>query len=103
MAGRERWRAATDTATAARRAGGRRGHNARRRFAQMERRARVAALIRERGFGWGEQARIAAELGVSQATISRDVAALRSQWWVNEAGQRWLEERRWEQEAAEGR
>ena len=64
----------------------------------MERWAQVAELIRERGFGWGEQARIAEELRVSQATVSRDVVALREQWWVNQAGRRWLEQRRWEQE-----
>lgn len=56
-----------------RRAGGRRHYHARRRREAEERRARVAELVIQWGWVQGTQARIARELGVSEATISRDM------------------------------
>jgi DNA-binding CsgD family transcriptional regulator len=56
-----------------RRAGGRRRYHARRKRDAEERRARVAELIIQWGWVQGTQARIARELGVSEATISRDM------------------------------
>lgn len=58
-----------------RRAGGRRRYNIRRQRAAFERRATVARLLVEYGRNKrGTRARIARELGVSEATISRDIA-----------------------------
>ena len=56
-----------------RRAGGRRRYHARRRREAEERRARVAELVMRWGWVEGTQARIARELCVSEATISRDM------------------------------
>lgn len=56
-----------------RRAGGRRRYHAQRRRAAEERRGRVAELIIQWGWMQGTQARLARELGVSEATISRDM------------------------------
>jgi len=56
-----------------RRAGGRRRYHARRRREAEGRRARVAELVIRWGWVQGTQARIARELGVSEATISRDM------------------------------
>ena len=60
-------------AEAYRRAGGRRRYHARRRREAEERRARVAELVMQWGWVQGTQARIAREVGVSEATISRDM------------------------------
>jgi hypothetical protein len=59
-------------------ASGRRHYNSVRRFRAQLRRREVARLLRARGtlFDRGTQARLARELGVSRATISRDVAVL---------------------------
>ncbi len=62
--------------TVCRRASGRRGYNAHRKFAAAWRRTRVSDLLVKWGLEYGIQARIAKELGVSEATISRDIAAL---------------------------
>jgi hypothetical protein len=60
-----------------RRAGGRRHYNAWRQFQQQHRRLEVSALLGRYGIAkHGVQARIARELGVSEATVSRDVRAL---------------------------
>jgi DeoR/GlpR family transcriptional regulator of sugar metabolism len=60
-----------------RRAGGRRRYNAQRRFNAEMRQLEVAQLIDRYGLlERGVQKRIADELGVSEATISRDVAHL---------------------------
>lgn len=56
-----------------RRAGGRRRYHAQRRREAEARRARVAELVMRWGWMQGTQARIARELGVSEATISRDM------------------------------
>ena len=65
------WAAPVSDHEAARRAGGRRGYNARRGLEQTFRRLKVARLWRE-GKKPGE---IARELGVHPCTISRDLAA----------------------------
>ena len=70
------WSRPTDTQTAYKRAGGRRGYNARRQFAAAERRYQIMALldrwhitpIRQRGVF----ARLAEALHVHRSTISRD-------------------------------
>lgn len=63
-----------------RRAGGRRRYNAQRQLAALERRRRLARLLRRIGWrgwvAWGVQGRIARRFGVSQSTISRDMARL---------------------------
>ncbi len=56
-----------------RRAGGRRRYHTQRRREAEERRARVAELVMRWGWVQGTQVRIARELGVSEATISRDM------------------------------
>jgi predicted transcriptional regulator len=71
------WRWYTDPGTVCRRAGGRRRYNAQRQRAMLVRRLKVLALALELGHGRGVQAEIARLLGVSQATISRDLAAAR--------------------------
>ena len=53
-------------------AGGRRRWNAVRQTRAIERRAEVVKLMRTYGIGRGSQTKIAAALGVSDATISRD-------------------------------
>ncbi len=59
-----------------RRASGRRRYNADRKLQAQMRRLEVASLMQRWGGGHGVQARIARHLGVSEATISRDVRAL---------------------------
>ena len=61
------------------RAGGRRHYNAVRQLQAAFRRQQVASLWRRMDGEWGSQARIARLLGVSESTISRDLAALRRQ------------------------
>jgi hypothetical protein len=58
---------------AVKRAAGRRHINAVRRFRRDARRAQVAQLLEEYGFGRGVASRIARELGVHRATIHRDI------------------------------
>lgn len=67
------WSAPVDNRQAFARAGGRRRYNALRRLHMVFRRAQVARLLHSER---GHQAAIARRLGVSQATISRDVKAL---------------------------
>ena len=70
------WSTRTTSDEAFRRAGGRRAYNSWRGFMKILRRRDVARLVLEYGHRRGVQARIAAVLGVSEATITRDVAAL---------------------------
>jgi hypothetical protein len=71
------WSARVPTHEMQRRAGGRRGLNAVRQFRADLRRLEVSRRLRAYGLlRRGAQARIARELGVSEATISRDVAVL---------------------------
>lgn len=67
------------------RAAGRKSYNYRRRMTAEFRRRRVSqllntAILKNGPQVWGMQARIAQELGVSEATISRDVAVLTARW-----------------------
>jgi hypothetical protein len=61
---------------AAARAGGRRKYNAVRRDRAQLRRIEVAQRVMSDGWTYGVQARIAEELGVSDATISRDLKVI---------------------------
>lgn len=67
------WTRPVSSVEAAKRAGGRRGYNARRALMATMRRHQVAQLLKTYGFRPGVQARIARELGVDQATICRDI------------------------------
>ena len=69
------WRARTSRDTVCRRASGRRYH-AMRTLTRQLRMREVAHLLAAWGWGYGVQARIARQLGGSEATISRDIAEL---------------------------
>jgi hypothetical protein len=73
------WSDPVSAEVASRRAGGRRRYHALRRDLAMVRRSEVAKLVRAYGRQRGTQARIARELNVSEATISRDIASLLDQ------------------------
>ncbi len=62
--------------TVCRRASGRRGYNAHRAFKAAWRRVQVSNLLVKWGLEYGIQARIARQLGLSEATISRDIEQL---------------------------
>jgi transposase len=62
---------------AIKRAAGRRRYNAVRQFRAAYRRRKVAELLMGTGLKHGCQAEVARQLGVSEATISRDVRRLR--------------------------
>ena len=72
------WSQPTDWDTVCRRASGRRCYNGLRRARAFFRRREVARLLRVQGSLWdrGMQTRLAQQLGVSRATICRDVAYL---------------------------
>jgi hypothetical protein len=78
------WGAPTSWDVVCRRAAGRRRYNAGRRFLRNLRRAQIVCRLAGTGVpasvgGFrGIQARLAQELGVSPATISRDLRALRN-------------------------
>jgi DNA-binding NarL/FixJ family response regulator len=57
-------------------AGGRRRYHAQRRREATARRIKVMELMCETGLGRGFQATIAKELGVSEATVSRDMRVI---------------------------
>ena len=59
-----------------RRAGGRKAYNARRQFIAAQRLHEVAELIAKLGFDRGCLVKIARALGVSGATVTRDVQRL---------------------------
>lgn len=75
----ENWSAPTSWDEVCKRASGRRHYNAIRQFRAVFRRRKVARLWLAYGGEWGCQRRIAEELGVSEATISRDLDTLRKQ------------------------
>ncbi len=67
-----------------RRAGGRRRYNLQRQLEARERRKEVGRLLDLYGNSIrGTQARIARELGVSEATISRDISSLQLKAWLD--------------------
>ena len=73
---REAWSASTSTDEAHRRVAGRRQYNATRQLRAIMRRAEVIGLLDQLGYGHGVQVVIARRLGVSAATVSRDVARI---------------------------
>jgi DNA-binding CsgD family transcriptional regulator len=70
------WRQPTTWAEVTRRAAGRTRHNKVRQLRAALRRREVLKLLGELGWTYGSQAAIARQLGVSEATISRDMAVL---------------------------
>src|SRR5690349_6115939 len=72
------WTAETTPEAAARRAGGRRRYNAWRQHLAFYRRVKLSRLLsaKESLIERGVQARLARELGVSRATICRDVRVI---------------------------
>ena len=85
---RHPWSVWTNPEEAARRAGGRRHYNSLRQLRAALRRRAVIELLCQYGFDYGSQRRIATRLGVSPATISRDVQLLRT-WWLARGGIIW--------------
>jgi hypothetical protein len=73
---RQAWTQPTSDAAAWARAGGRRHYNSLRQLHAELRRAQVARLLLDGGLHRGTQAQIARQLGVSEATISRDIVAI---------------------------
>jgi hypothetical protein len=74
------WTAKTSDSEAARRAGGRRWYNHMRQAQATRRFGRIIDIMarnRWAGHEWGIRAKIARELGVSRATIARDLQHLR--------------------------
>jgi hypothetical protein len=69
------WSSSVSSIEAFQRAGGRRAYNALRRDLKLFRRHDVAQLLLQYGYRRGVQARIAKALGVSEATVSRDIKA----------------------------
>jgi DNA invertase Pin-like site-specific DNA recombinase len=70
------WTDRVSDTIAYRRASGRRHYNAIRQVRATVRRSQVARLLRAYGLERGTQARIARELNVSDATISRDTRSV---------------------------
>ena len=70
------WSTPTDWATVVRRAAGRRHYNNVRQFRALLRRWDLSALLVTLGLGYGARAEAARRLGVSEATISRDIKRL---------------------------
>ena len=71
------WNKPTTSDEAYRRASGRRHYNAVRKLRASFRRTQVVRLLRVYGLlDWGVQSRIAEQLGVSRATICRDIKAI---------------------------
>ncbi len=77
---KSRWGRETDWDTVCRRASGRRSYNSLRALQAKLRRAEVERLWVEAGCVYGAQARIARQLAVSEATISRDIRAIEQRW-----------------------
>src|SRR2546421_12376788 len=69
------WSSRVSNSEVARRAGGRRRYNAWRQDMRQIRRRDVLLLLHKYGLRRGVQARIAKTLGVSEATITRDIQA----------------------------
>src|SRR5215211_6959729 len=81
---REEWSALTSDDEAHRRAGGRRGYNMWRQSMALYRRMKLMQIVAGNGISlWkrnGAQKMLARALGVSPSTISRDVAAILSEY-----------------------
>ena len=69
------WNSPASFDVVCRRASGRRAYNALRRDLALFRRVEVSNLLLKYGYRRGVQVRIAARLGVSEATVSRDIKA----------------------------
>lgn len=67
----------SDWSNVCRRAGGRRHYNRVRQSRAVQRRAQLASMLLREGLSWGYQIRMAAKLGVSSSTISRNFTLLR--------------------------
>lgn len=67
----------SDWSNVCRRAGGRRHYNRVRQSRAVQRRAQLASMLLREGLSWGYQIRMAAKLGVSPSTISRNFTLLR--------------------------
>lgn len=73
------WSKPASDSEAARRAGGRRRYNSVRNLQAVMRRMEVINLVNTGSLGlteWGTQTRVAAALGVSRATVCRDMKRL---------------------------
>jgi hypothetical protein len=70
------WSAPTSWEEVTKRAAGRAKYNSLRQFQAALRRRQVLTLLGEYGWSYGVPARIARQLGVSAATLSRDLARL---------------------------
>jgi len=70
------WSAPTSWEEVKKRAAGRAKYNALRRLNAQLRRRQVLQLLGEIGWTYGSQATVARQLGVSEATISRDMATI---------------------------
>ncbi len=70
------WTATTSDRAVALRAGGRRRYNAERQAARERRRCAIAALLARDLWGVWTGPALAARLGVSRATVCRDLAAI---------------------------
>ena len=70
------WSARTSWDTVCKRAAGRRHYNSVRALRATMRRRQVLTLLAAGGWTYGSQAQIARQLGVSEATISRDLAVM---------------------------
>ena len=73
------WNAPVSDRDAARRAGGRRRYNAKRKKLAKQRRRKLVSLILKSIFQSGWQGKLADELKVSESTISRDLRTPRLQ------------------------
>jgi hypothetical protein len=74
--GKTAWSQPTTWAEVKKRAAGRYKYNALRQLRAAVRRRDVLTLLGEVGWTYGSQAAIARQLGVSEATISRDLAVI---------------------------
>jgi len=92
------WIAPTTVEIAARRAGGRRRFNRRRQRMMTQRLCRIVEVLRRNGWygrEWGIRAKIARELGVSRATIARDLQNVERALIDPAYAKEWLQFYRW--------
>jgi hypothetical protein len=72
------WGNPADWDTVCRRSAGRRRYNAARKALRNQRRAQIIVRLPPRPWPWGLGVALARALGVSPATISRDLGAIRN-------------------------